>query len=425
VAVGKEVFMPKKGSVLNSAFEAYTVERDIGGGGSGVVSLVRDTQQNAFAAKILKAGFSSQKLKRFKNEMMFCWKEDHPNLIKVLDYGRSQSAEPFYVMPLASSTLRSLLTAGIGKEDVLVLFSQILDGVEAAHLKGVTHRDLKPENILQDRDTGLLKVADFGIAHFEEDNLHTAVDTLPHERLASFEYAAPEQRRAGTRVDHRADIYSLGLILAEMFTGAVPHGLGEVGIRARYPEYSYADVLIDLMRQQDPGSRPQSIADVKQILIARRNQFVEMQRLDALKRTVIKESETDDPMLADPPQLINVSFTGSALNFDLSRAPTAAWIRQFRDRGASNSVSIVGSGPENFGFQDRTATVPAKENTAQMIVNHFKNYLATTNRLYAHYVTSESQQRMAQQRAELARTIEAEEARKRAVERVEANLKWR
>ena len=91
------------------------------------------------------------------------------------------------------------------------MFSKILDGVEAAHLRQIFHRDLKPENIPINPASGELVVADFGVAHFEEDDLIDSVQTKVGERLGNFEYAAPEQRRPGQVVDHRADIYSLGL----------------------------------------------------------------------------------------------------------------------------------------------------------------------------------------------------------------------
>jgi eukaryotic-like serine/threonine-protein kinase len=74
----------------------------------------------------------------------------------------------------------------------------------------VFHRDLKPENILYDRNADRLVVADFGIAHFEEDQLLTAVETKDRERLANFKYAAPEQGIRGRPVDHRADIFAFG-----------------------------------------------------------------------------------------------------------------------------------------------------------------------------------------------------------------------
>jgi serine/threonine protein kinase len=311
--------MPKKGSNLISAFEIYTVEAEIGGGGSGVVCLVKDGQQNKFAAKVLKAGLTGLKLKRFQNEMMFCWKEDHPHLIRVLDYGRSQDGDPFYVMPLASATLRSLLAAGIGRHDVLRLFSEILDGVDAAHLKGVIHRDLKPENILRDQESGALKIADFGIAHFKEDDLHTQVETSANERLASWEYAAPEQRRAGAGVDKRADIYSIGLILTEMFTGQVPHGADPTTITSVAPEYAYLDEIAIAMRQNSPDKRPASVAQIKNMLIARGSEFVQQQKLDLLRNTVIPANEISDPLVNDPIHVVDADYSYGHLIFTLNQ----------------------------------------------------------------------------------------------------------
>lgn len=178
--------MAKNGETLRSATDTYTVHKSLGGGGAGEVYLVHDDSGARFAAKVLRSGLGKLKLKRFQNELMFGVRENHPNLIKVLDFGRSDSDTPFYIMPLATGTLRSMMRAGIAEQLRLALFSNVLDGVEAAHLKGVFHRDLKPENLLYFSDERQLKVADFGIAHFEEDQLHTHVETLPAERLANF-----------------------------------------------------------------------------------------------------------------------------------------------------------------------------------------------------------------------------------------------
>ena len=171
---------------MTSATEVYTVDRSLGSGGAGEVYLVKDESGEAFAAKALRPGLSKQKLKRFQNELMFGVKEDHPNLIKVLDFGRTEDGAPFYIMPLANSTLREMMKAGIPDEQKMELFAGILDGIEAAHLKGVFHRDLKPENILYFESGRRLSVADFGIAHFEEEHLHTSVEALASERLANF-----------------------------------------------------------------------------------------------------------------------------------------------------------------------------------------------------------------------------------------------
>jgi serine/threonine protein kinase len=200
-----------------TAFNTYTVEELLGDGGSGAVYHVKDGDGNSRALKVLKPNLGSKKLRRFKNEIAFCLATEHRNIIHVLDYGRDISADrssSFYVMPLYSGTLRSLILEGISPEGVLALFTQVLDGIEAAHLLGAVHRDLKPENILYEPDTNTLVIADFGIAKFKEEDLYTAVETKDRDRLANFAYSSPEQRSRGRLVDHRADIYALYMRLA-------------------------------------------------------------------------------------------------------------------------------------------------------------------------------------------------------------------
>src|ERR1700733_3705578 len=406
--------MPRKGTVLKSATTTYKVYESLGGGGAGEVYLIKDDVQISYAAKILRTGLNSQKLKRFKNELMFGFRENHPNLIKVLDFGLSEANESFYVMPLSSETLRTMLKKGIPEGSRLPLFAQLLDGVEAAHLKGVFHRDLKPENILIESQQ--VKVADFGIAHFEEDFLHTQVETLPSDRLANFEYAAPEQRRIGT-VDLRADIYSLGLILAEMFTGEVPHGIGGVKIADRSPNFSYLDELVNRMRQQDPAQRPQTIKAIKAELITRQNQFVELQKLDRLRNNVIRDSQVTDPLVTEPPSLVNVTFTGSALSFQLSKAVTMKWIGTFQNMPAGG---LLGYGPEYHTFQGDTAHLRSTDRLAQQLIDQFKGYLQMANELYGRTVAQEEQTRVEREKRALASQIEHEEIRAR----VQSALKW-
>jgi hypothetical protein len=267
----------KRGEVIRTAFDVYTVERQVGAGGSGVVYEVVNTEAARFAVKVLdisRAG--GARVKRFKNEMNFCLRNHHRNIIRVLGTGLTDADAVFYVMPFYPRTLRDLM-GGIKPADVLPLYGQILDGVEAAHLQGIWHRDLKPENILYSPDDHALVVADFGIAHFEEEELLTAVETKPGERLANFLYAAPEQRSRGRTVDQKADVYALGLMLHEMFSDEVPLGTGHGKVADAAPEFAHLDPLIELMRNQEPARRP-SIGEVKQELIARGHQFIERQR---------------------------------------------------------------------------------------------------------------------------------------------------
>ena len=178
---------------------------------------VTDGSGQPYAVKLLDpARATRDKVRRFKNKYLFCVNNRHQNVVTIVDHGvfnDGEKASPFVVMPLYSGSLRTLLEAGIAAGDVLRYFTHLIDGVECAHMKNVVHRDLKPENVLHERESDRLLLADFGIARFAEDELFTAVETKDNDRLANFQYAAPEQRNRGSEVDFLADIYSLGLIL--------------------------------------------------------------------------------------------------------------------------------------------------------------------------------------------------------------------
>ena len=299
----------KIGTRLATTFDHYEVVRQIGSGGSGDVVAAQASDGKQVAIKALRANQPANKLKRFRNELAFCSTNEHRNIVRVLDWGLYQGEDgerPSCVMPLYSSTLRRELGKERTARQRVELFVQILDGVEAAHLQKIVHRDLKPENILMNPDSNEVVVADFGIAHFEEENLVEPVETQPAERLASWEYAAPEQRRAGQPVDSRADIYSLGLILVEMLTGAVPHGANPRTISAAAAEYAYLDGITDLMRQNAADRRPPSIEWIKSEMIARRLDFVQRQKLDNLKKTVIPTAQVSDALALHPITLVHV-----------------------------------------------------------------------------------------------------------------------
>lgn len=251
--------MLKKGITVYTAFSEYTVDKQISQGGNGTVFHVHDEANEKYALKAIDRNkTSTEKLKRFKNEIAFCENNDDPNIIKILDHGTCTVGGEnyvFYLMPIYDQTLRRLMTEGIKPDRVLPLITQILSGLRFAHEKGVWHRDIKPENILID-GIGNAIIADFGIAHFSSDNLATIVETKQSDRLANFQYAAPEQRIKGGAVDGRADIYAVGLILNEIFTHTLPIGSNYKKIGDVNPEYSWLDSVADSMLQQEPGDRP-------------------------------------------------------------------------------------------------------------------------------------------------------------------------
>ena len=248
-----------KGSEYRTVFHAYQPEKKpVGEGGNGTVYKVRRDDNQLFALKLLsKVDLQSSRRNRFSNELWFCAQTNHPNIVKVSDWGLSaHGGEPFYVMQLLDCSLRKLIDDGIDPDDVTKLFATALAGVEAAHMKGVYHRDLKPENLLYDVKSGALVVADFGIAHFTPDTLKAHVNTQRDAWVANRNYAAPEQRRKGGEVDHRADIYALGLILNEMFSGELPVTSDYKLIGDVAPRYAHLDKIVRTMLSRTPADRP-------------------------------------------------------------------------------------------------------------------------------------------------------------------------
>lgn len=405
---------PKKGLTFETAFNSYTEKGQLGCGGTGVVYEVEDVEGRRYALKVVDPRVDARKLRRFKNEISFCSTSRHKNIIQVLDYGLSTSGEDhaaFYVMPLYAGTLRKLISHGVAPHDVLPLFAQVLDGVEAAHLLDVWHRDLKPENILCEPSTDTLVVADFGIAKFKEEDLYTAVETKDRERLANFVYSAPEQRARGRQVDSRADIYALGLILNEMFTREVIQGAGFTTIASVSSDYAYLDEIVDGMVQQDPGRRPDSIRTIKERLIARQNEFVSLQKLDRLKTEVVPEASIDDPIIKNPIRLSGGNYVGGRLCLKLSQPPNSRWIFRFQNLGSYRS--IIGKGPRMFRFKGDVAEIPANKSDAQILVNHFKDYLVSANKEYAVEVEADRRKETERRRLELQRAIAEEEKRQK------------
>lgn len=409
-----------KSIIFETTFNHYTGAKIIGQGGAGHVYQATDDAGSMYAIKLLDAAKpNSEKMKRFKNEVEFCRRNQHQNIITVYDHGifiDDKKHSPFYVMPLYKGSLRTLLATGILPEKVPVYFAQLLDGVEVAHLQKVIHRDLKPENVLYDEDRDRLLIADFGIARFEEEALYTAVETSQNARLANFQYAAPEQRSRGADVDQRADIYALGLMLNEMFTGKVPHGTKYKTISSVAPDYGYLDEIVSAMLRQTAVERPGSIEKIKQELIGRKQEFVTHQRISELKQTVVPVTDLDDPLIIDPPYLVNFDYEPKqgVLFLILQRPINAKWIDAWHYMARFGTyTSFMNKGPERFSFSGEKANIPAREDEVQQTINYFKDWLPIANRVYGEALRREKQEAEERQRKQLQEEIEVQERRQR------------
>lgn len=407
----------KKGAVIKNAFDTYTIQEQRGAGGSGEVYAVLDSEGSAYAIKILDpTRTTTARLKRFKNEIDFCSKNRHKNIIRVLGTGITETGATFYVMPLYSCTLREVMSGGIKPGAVLPIFSQILDGIESAHLQGVWHRDLKPENILCSQAAETLVLADFGIAHFEEEDLLTAVETKTGERLANFLYAAPEQKIRGKRADSRADIYALGLMLHEMFTGDVPLGTGHRRIADVAPDFEYLDSIVELMRRQSPDERPASVAGVKGFVQRYAYEAVSLQRLSKINGTVIDSREIDEPLAQTPPRLVNYEWDRGLLTLILDRPISEEWKQALYTMG--NYSSLYGKPPGVFVFNGNRAVVDAQEDEVQLVIDHFKGWLPNASITLKAMLEQVARKEEADTKERLRREREAEEQRLRVLRNV-------
>ena len=401
--------MEKTAKEARTTFAVYTIQDLIGEGGSGLVYKAVDDGGRPVAIKILDSKKASrEKLKRFENEYRFCAKNNHKNILKVLDHGLTDSGDSFFVMPLYEYSLRKLI-GGIDSIIAFDVFNKLLDGVEAAHLMGVVHRDLKPENILLRNNIQELVVADFGIARFAEEELYTAVETKDDTRLANFHYAAPEQRNRGRNVDHRTDIYALGLILNELFTSELAHGTNFKTINAVSPEYAYLDEIVHKMLEQDPARRFSTIDEIKKELIARNEEHVIRQKINRLKDTVISTSEIDDPLIEDPIRVVDVDWNHGRLTIRLNQNVNSLWVWALNNMGGYQSV--YGMGPDMFQFVDNEAGIAAEPRDVQSVVAFFKQWLPQANRVYAERLAKDKQAADREEREKLRRRVEHEELR--------------
>jgi formylglycine-generating enzyme required for sulfatase activity/tRNA A-37 threonylcarbamoyl transferase component Bud32 len=203
----------------------YRVDGTIGRGGMAVVYKAIDTRlETEVAVKViatenLPPKMLERALKRFEREAKALARLNHPNIVKVMDYGEHEG-QPYLIMPyLSGGTLKAKLGKPMPWADVVELILPVAEALRYAHSEHMIHRDVKPSNIILTRG-GYPMLTDFGIAKLLD--LEDTVDlTGTSAAMGTPEYMAPEQARAKS-VDQRADIYSLGIVLYEMATGRKP-----------------------------------------------------------------------------------------------------------------------------------------------------------------------------------------------------------
>jgi serine/threonine protein kinase len=207
--------------------DKYVLEEMLGAGGMGEVWKARhNTIQKKVAIKFLskKASSDAPVALRFKREALAVNQVQHKNIVDIFDFGETSDKRPFFVMEYLQGkdlSQRVLRRKPLPFSEIVTVISQVCRGLQAAHDKGIVHRDLKPENIflLPEEDGLRVKLFDFGIAKVATEEARM---TRANDIFGTPEYMAPEQCEGAKKVDHRADLYSLAVIVFEMIAGAHP-----------------------------------------------------------------------------------------------------------------------------------------------------------------------------------------------------------
>lgn len=206
------------GQILDNRYEILEV---IGSGGMAVVYKALCHRLNRYVAvKVLKDEFAcdSDFREHFRAESQAVAMLSHPNIVSVYDFSRDSDCQYIVMELLEGITLKQYMQkkGALSWKEALHFATQIARALSHAHSKGIVHRDIKPQNIMVVKD-GSIKVADFGIAHLQNESSCETPETM-----GSIHYISPEQVH-GDPVDARADIYSLGVVMYEMLTGRLPY----------------------------------------------------------------------------------------------------------------------------------------------------------------------------------------------------------
>lgn len=265
-AEGPVAWTPPDDAEVAEWFPGFTGIRLLGRGGMGAVYAARQTSLDRnVALKLLPEEFSRDPAatERFRREARALAKLNHPNIVAIHDFGETPGGSFFFIMEhVEGSDLHRLIRDGdLPLATALDVVRQVCDALEFAHSQGVVHRDIKPANILVDAQ-GRVKVSDFGLAILLTDPSSEPSPSMTHGVVGTPEYIAPEQRRGDGPVDHRADLYSLGVMLYEMLTGKLPCGAFEPPSKHSEVDENMDRVVIRAM-QPEPEKRYQHASEVR------------------------------------------------------------------------------------------------------------------------------------------------------------------
>jgi len=250
---------------LAAQFPQLEILEVIGQGGMGVVYRAKQRKlDRVVALKILTPGAAKDPAfaERFHREARALARLNHPNILTVYDFGEVDGLFYLVMEYVDGADLRHVLQQGrLSPAEALRIVPVVCDALQYAHASGVVHRDIKPGNILLDRE-GRVKIADFGIAKLAGASAADVTLTQSQQSMGTPHYMAPEQVESPQTVDHRADIYSLGVVFYEMLTGELPLGRFAPPSRRVQVDVRVDEVVLRAL-EKEPSRRYQQAGDVK------------------------------------------------------------------------------------------------------------------------------------------------------------------
>ena len=290
---------------LGDMLAHYEVDMLLGRGGMGAVYKGKHkTLDRVVAIKILPPevdDLDASYAARFKNEAKAMARLSHPNIVTVYDFGETPDGLLYFVMEFVEGLDVSRMLKEQGRlhcDHVKNIIAQVCDALSYAHEKKIIHRDIKPANIMVGYD-GKVKVADFGLAKITQGS--EVALTQGNALLGTLHYMAPESLMLGATVDHRADIYALGVMLYQMLTGKMPQGMFEMPskkVQGLDPKY---DAIVAKALQEDREERYQSVAkmliDFDEILAPQTTQTRRSRSADRFGRYKIVLDDEGKPVL--------------------------------------------------------------------------------------------------------------------------------
>ena len=271
-------FTPPTIQDLAARFPQLEIIELLGQGGMGAVYKARQKQLDRLVAlKILppqvgrtptpteteKVLSGEAFTERFTREARSLARLNHPHIVMVYDFGRTEDGLYYFIMEFVDGTdLRRVIQTGrLSPVEALAIVPQVCEALQYAHEEGIVHRDIKPENILIDKK-GKVKIADFGLAKILDRPATAYTLTQAGQRMGTPHYMAPEQIEHPGQVDHRADIYSLGVVFYEMLTGELPLGRFPLPSRKVHVDVRLDEVVLKTL-EKEPKLRYQHASEVK------------------------------------------------------------------------------------------------------------------------------------------------------------------